>query len=282
MDSSTQNYRLGDMTAWTFAQAVRSNPVILLPLGSHEDHGPHLPMGDYLLADPLAERIAKAATAAGVPTFVAPCLPFGVADYFGSSPGGMAISAESFRAVLNDLLAGLLRHGLTRIIILNGHGGNVPVIHEVTLDIRRRHNLVIPSFYLWKISRQLMAAQLGSGQDARFGHGAEPLLSLTKALRPEMVRADDASGEADNTLMGLPVSTFGTLNFNGLAIEAPVEFDQVPRDATALAWPASSAELGAATADALVEAGAKFVAYFAREANISGVSKSRNTASVST
>ncbi len=281
MDNPTQNYRLGDMTASAFAQVAGSNPVILLPLGSHEDHGQHLPMGDYLLAEPLALRIAEAAMAAGVPTFVAPCLPFGVADYFGSSPGGMAISAESFRAVLSDLLATLQRHGLTRIIILNGHGGNVPVIHEVTLEVRRRHGLVIPSFYLWKIARQLMAARLGDGQDARFGHGAEPLLSLTQALRPETMQAGGASGEAETTLLGLPVSNFGTLDFDGLAIEAPVEFDQVPRNATALAWPRSSAELGAATADALVEAGAKFVVHFAREANASGVSKSCSTASVS-
>src|SRR5271168_2353248 len=143
MDNPTQNCRLGDMTASAFAQAARSNPVILLPLGSHEDHGPHLPMGDYLLAEPLAVRIAEAATKAGTKTFVAPCLPFGVADYFGCSPGGMAISAGSFRAVLTDLLAGLLRHGLTNIVILNGHGGNVPVIHEITLEIKRERGLVI-------------------------------------------------------------------------------------------------------------------------------------------
>ncbi len=195
-------------------------------------------MGDYLLAEPLAVRIAEAATKTGdAKAFVAPCLPFGVADYFGCSPGGMAISASSFRAVLTDLLAGLLRHGLTNIIILNGHGGNVPVIHEVTLEIKRERDLVIPSFYLWKIARQLMAARLGPDQEGRFGHGAEPLLSLTKALRwPETVQPG-TSRAAAGSILGLPVSNFGTVNFSGLAIEVPTEFDQVPRDATAAAWP---------------------------------------------
>src|ERR1700722_772478 len=176
MNDFVQIHRLGDMTGATFAQVAPLSPVILLPLGSHEDHGPHLPMGDYLLAEPLAIRIAQAATQAGVQTFVAPCLPFGVADYFGCSPGGMAISAASFRAVLSDLLAGLLRHGLTNIVILNGHGGNMPVIHEVTLDIKRQNNLVIPSFYLWKIARQLIAGRLGAGQGGRLGYGVEQLL----------------------------------------------------------------------------------------------------------
>jgi len=148
MGNLREAFRLADMTATAFAQAATENPVILLPLGSHESHGSHLPMGDFLLADQLAERIAAAASAAGVSTFVAPCLPFGVADYFGSIPGGLALSAQSFRLVLGELLEGLLRHGLTNIIILNGHGGNVAVIHEVTLAIRKQRRLVIPSFYL--------------------------------------------------------------------------------------------------------------------------------------
>ena len=199
------------MTAPDFAQAVASKPVILVPLGSHEDHGPHLPMGDYLLAETLAERIAVAAAAMGSRSFVAPCLPFGVADYFGCSPGGLALSPAAFRAVLSDLLEGLLRHGLERIVILNGHGGNVPVIHEVTLKLRRDRGLVIPSFYLWKIARTLMETRVSA---PCFGHGAEPLLSLTMALRGETVRNDDRA-PPPQTLLGLPVSNFGTVQFRG-------------------------------------------------------------------
>ncbi|GLR66198.1 creatininase [Acidocella aquatica] len=264
MSDSRHNFRLGDMTATTFAQAAASNPVVLLPLGSHEDHGSHLPMGDYLLAEQLAVSIAEAATGKGVATFVAPCLPFGVADYFGATPGGLALSPASFRAVLYDLLAGLLRHGLSNIIILNGHGGNVPVIHEVALEVRHKHNIILPSFYLWKIARQLMEAQLGAGSQERFGHGAEPLLSLTKALREGFVQPGGAAAHGRETMLGLPVSGFGTLDFYGLAIDAPVEFDQVPRGATEAAWPLASAELGAQTAESLISAAAQFAVHFGR------------------
>ncbi len=263
MGNFTQNYRLAEMTSTAFAQAAVSNPVILLPLGSHESHGSHLPMGDYLLADVLAGRIAAAASAAGVPSFVAPCLPFGVADYFGSVPGGLAISAASFRQILDELLAGLLRHGLTKIIILNGHGGNVPVIHEVTLAVRNQHGVVVPSFYLWKIARDLMQQRLGPASAERFGHGAEPLLSLTMALRGDFVRPAEVSTGQAGTLLGLPVSGFGTLAFAGVGIDAPVEFDLMPQDATATAWPLGSVELGAEVADALVDLGARFVAHVA-------------------
>lgn len=256
--------RLAELKAAEFAPLAKANPLILLPLGSHEDHGPHLPMGDYLLADILAERIAAVAAQAGVQAFAAPCLPFGAADYFGASPGGLALAPASFRAVLEDLLAGLLRHDLTRIIILNGHGGNVPIIHEVTLAIRRAQNIVIPSFYLWKIARQLMLRRLGPGQEARFGHGAEPLLSLTQALRGDCaVPAPDPAALPPPELLGLPVSNFGTIEFDGLPIDVPAEVDQVPRDAIRAAWPLSSPELGAEVAAALVDAAAKFAVHFA-------------------
>jgi creatinine amidohydrolase len=264
MSDSRQNFRLGDMTATTFAQAAAANPVVLLPLGSHEDHGPHLPMGDYLLAEQLAVSIAQAATEKGVATFVAPCLPFGVADFFGATPGGLALSPANFRAVLDNLLASLLGHGLTNIVILNGHGGNVPVIHEVTLEVRHKHNIILPSFYLWKIARQLMEIQLGAGNQERFGHGAEPLLSLTKALRGAFVQSGGAVPPSSETMLGLPVSGFGSVDFHGLTIEVPVEFNQVPRGAMASAWPQSSTELGEQVAESLIDAAAQFVVYFGK------------------
>jgi creatinine amidohydrolase len=261
MSASIPPVRLGDMTAAAFAAAARESPVILLPLGSHEDHGPHQPMGDYLLADIVAERIARRATAQGVPTFIAPSLPFGVADYFGSSPGGLALLPETFRRVLQDVLEGLLRHGLQKIVILNAHGGNVPVIHEVTLGIRQGRGLVIPSFYLWKIARQLMEKRGGVAQE-RFGHGAEPLLSLNLALRPDCVVATEPGAGARAAVLRLPVAGFGTLDFRGLAVEAPVEFGDVAGDAIATAWQERHTGLGEDIAAALVSAGADFVLHF--------------------
>jgi creatinine amidohydrolase len=262
MSEPEKSHRLGDISSAAFAGSAKTNPVILLPLGSHEDHGPHLPMGDYKLAESLAVRIAAAAAAAGTACFVAPCLPFGVADYFGSSPGGLALSAANFRGVLSDLLSGLMRHGLTKILILNGHGGNVPVIHEVTLALKNSENIIIPSFYLWKVARSLMETRLGAGQGSRFGHGAEPLLSLSLALRPGQVHSAHLAGKSGQ-MLGLPVSGFGVVDFQGLPIDVPAAFDQVPDTAIRAAWPAASAALGEAVAAELVSIASQFVTHFA-------------------
>lgn len=264
MGGFPNNQRIADISAAVFAARAGERPVILLPLGSLEDHGFSLPMGDFVLADILAARIAMGAAEAGVPAYAAPALPFGAADYFGSAPGGMAIAPATFRAVLTDLLGGFLRHGLNRIVILNGHGGNTPIIHEVTLALRRDSGVVVPSFYLWKIARALMERALEPYGVGRFGHGAEPLLSLTRALRPDCGVDAAAPAPTAGRLLDLPVSGFGTVAFEGLPVDVPSEFSDVPNDVVRVAAPLADAALGANLADQLVAAAVRFVVHFAR------------------
>ncbi len=95
-------FRFGELTGGEARELATRRPVVLLPLGSHEDQGPHAPMGDYLSAERVAELIAGRATAEGAETVVAPVLPFGGADYFGTMPGGIALSQSTLRAVLAD------------------------------------------------------------------------------------------------------------------------------------------------------------------------------------
>lgn len=256
--------RLSDVTAAGFARAAGENPVILLSLGSHEDHGPHLPMGDFVLGDEIALRMAAAARALGVSCFVAPTMPYGVADFFKSSPGAMAVSAAVFKGLLTDLLGGLAAQGLTRVVILNGHGGNVAVVHEVTLAVRKASQIVVPSLYLWKLAAAMMQKRLGPQGAVRFGHGAEPLASLSAALRPDLVDFAHDAARPPGQVLGLAVSGFGVADFEGFAVDVPVEFAEVPDDAIRAAAPVAGAALGAAVADELVAYGAAFIAHFAR------------------
>jgi creatinine amidohydrolase len=133
-------------------------------------------MGDYLSAEGVAVKIAERTTANGLRCLVAPTLPFGGADYFGSMPGGIALGQATLRAVLGDMFACLLRHGFTRLIVINGHGGNVQAIHEVTQDIYRARKLLIPSFYLWRVGYGMLPGVLGDEVAKKAaGHGADPL-----------------------------------------------------------------------------------------------------------
>ncbi len=182
---------MGMITGGEARELYPANPVILLPMGSHEDQGPHAPMGDYLLAEKIAELAAVKATAAGTRTVVAPVLPFGGADFFGPMIGGIAITPPTLTAVITDMVASLHRTGLTRIIVINGHGGNVGPIAEVARALYREKKLLLPSLYLWRIAYGLMPGLFGADLAAKVaGHGADPLTSLGLHLLPEILRPD--------------------------------------------------------------------------------------------
>ena len=258
--------RMGELTAHEAREIISRRPVILLPLGSHEDQGPHAPMGDYLSAERMAELIAARATELGGETYVAPVLPFGGADYFGSVPGGIALSQSTLKVVLDDMFACLLRHGLDRLIVINGHAGNVQPIHDATQAVYRARRILIPSFYLWRIAYGLLPGILGAEKAARAGgHGADPLASVTMHLFPQWMRPDLIPEPAPPpVVMGLPVSGFGTLRFEDVNVEVPVEVDEIaPRGVWHGDPRLSSAQTGARLVQELTELGARFVAHYA-------------------
>jgi creatinine amidohydrolase len=259
---------LAHLTAAEARKRLAARPVILIPLGSHEDQGPHAPMGDFLLAAAMAQRIAERAATLDTDALVAPVVPFGVAEYFGHAPGGVALSPATFRSVLSEILEGLLRHGQTRLMLINGHGGNVPVIHEVTLAVRKARNIIIPSFYLWRIGYGLLPGIVGAEQArAASGHGADPLTSVAMHLFPALMRPDLVPAPAGPApIMGLSVTGLGTARFEEAEIQIPIEFNEAaPGGALNADARLSSADTGAALVERLTELGARFVRHYAKQ-----------------
>jgi creatinine amidohydrolase len=211
-------------------------------------------MGDYLLADVIAERIARRATAQGTPCLVAPVLPFGGADWFGSVPGAIALAPATIRAVIADLLAALLRHGLTRLLILNGHGGNEAPIREATLAISRAQGITIPSFYLWKVAATLPPPDVR----AAVGHGGDPVASVARHLLPDLCPPTAGPAAPAGSVLGLPVSGFGTVRFDGVDIDMPMEFERIGSTGDPTA---ASAERGGVLVERLVIIGAALAAH---------------------
>lgn len=258
--------RMSELTAGEGREELARNPVILLPMGSHEDQGPHAPMGDWMLADAIAERIAARATERGTRTLMAPSLPFGGADYFGSMPGGIALGQATLRAVISDMLSCLLRHGLTRLVVINGHGGNVQAIHDATHPIWVERKILIPSLYLWRIGYSLLPGIVGAEQAARVsGHGADPLTSIGLHLFPNLMRPDLVPDPLpQQELLGMQLTAFGVGRFEGAEVALPVEYHEVAPDGVRGGDPnLSSATTGAALVEQLTEIGARFVRNFA-------------------
>ncbi|KRE05078.1 creatininase [Bosea sp. Root670] len=259
---------MGTITGGEARELLQSNPVILLPMGSHEDQGPHAPMGDYLLAEKIAELAALQASKAGTRTLVAPVLPYGGADWFGPMIGGIAISQSTLTAVIAEMVDSLHRNGLTRIIVINGHGGNVGPISEVARELYQRERIVLPSLYLWRIAYGMLPGIVGAETSAKVsGHGADPLTSLGLHLFPELIRKDlipAGKPMKRDPILDLPFTGLGTASFDGAEVGVPHEYDEVYHDGVGKGDPTlCSAETGAKLAEKLSDVVARFVAHFA-------------------
>jgi creatinine amidohydrolase len=212
-------YLLATMTYPEFKARIAEDPVILLPLGSVEVQGPCNPMGDYMLAALLAERVAERTGAIAAPT-----LPFGCADYFRDVPGGMQVSAPTFRAVLRDMVMSFVDHGLTRILVFNGHTGNNALIDETLRVIRREHGIVVPWINIWPMVPDSLRRQAHGENAARAsGHGSDPIGSVYEYIFPEMTRRDLAGhAEPAKTLLGLPTGGLTSVMFGDVAVNVPI------------------------------------------------------------
>ncbi len=260
---------MGTITGGEAREILKANPIILLPMGSHEDQGPHAPMGDYLLAEKIAELAAIRATKAGTRTLVAPVLPFGGADWFGAMTGGIAISQATLTAVIAEMVESLHRNGLTRIIVINGHGGNVGPIAEVARELYLREQIVLPSLYLWRIGYGLLPGILGGADKAAAvaGHGSDPLTSIGLHLFPELIRKDlipEGKPLKKDPVLDLPFTGLGTASFEGHEVAMPNEYDEVYNLGVAKGDPRlCSVETGAALTEQLTDICARFIAHFA-------------------
>ena len=260
--SMNEKLKLAELTSEEARNSLNEDAVILLPMGSTEDQGTHAPMGDYMAADCVALDIARAARIKGIPAFVAPCIPYGGRDFFISSHGGISIRQSTLVAVIDDMIDSLVRHGLKKILIINGHGGNTEPIAEVCMKWRLEEDIFIPAMYLWKIAYGLLQTALGAERAARSsGHGADPLTSVGLHYFPEFLRPDlICKPQTGLTVNSVPVTTFGQITYDGIDIQAPVTAAETAPDGVWSGDPTlCSADTGAMLAKKLSDIGASFI-----------------------
>ena len=113
--------RIADMNWMMVEEYLRRDDRCVLPLGSTEQHAYLSLSVDSILAERLANEAAQPLR---VPVF--PVLAYGITPYFREFPGTISLRAQTYLSIVRDILDSIYEHGFKRILIVNGHGGNVP------------------------------------------------------------------------------------------------------------------------------------------------------------
>lgn len=258
------SHRIAELTAPEAAERLAAGACAILPMGSLETHGPHAPMGDYLLADAVCIRIAERAAAQGGDALVLPPIPFGGEDFFDAVPGGVSLSSPLLQGIVEETAEALFRNGARRLLVVNGHGGSVAAVEAAARALRRRRGAVVPTLHLWRVAGALHAA-LGGGPSS-LGHGSDPVWSVALHLRPDLCRperAPPARTTAPPAFGGLPVSGFGSVRCGGAEFTVPMLVEEAAPGGVAPGSDprAGSAEHGARLVEGLVAAGAAMVVH---------------------
>lgn len=165
---------------------------VILPLGSLESHGPHLPFGTdaltaYLVALDIAARLPK--------TAVLPPVNYGVSEHYKDFSFTVSLQFETEIVLLRDILESVYREGIRKVFIMNGHDGNISPIEVAARSAKVAH----PDFKIvtldawWMMVGNLLPPdffEVWSG----LGHGGEGETSICLALFPELCDPSKAVG----------------------------------------------------------------------------------------
>ena len=173
---------IAGMTWEEFRDNVNSGTVIVVPVGSTELEGIHLPLGvDTIMADGVA---AKLADEPGV--LIGPTLPIGYSKWFNPFPGTISLEHDTLTRVFLEYCTCLINHGVKRIVFLNSHRGNNSCIEAAARTLILEKKVRIGMLSIWKLANDLTA---GSGliKEGKFTHAGEIMTSAIMALKPETV-----------------------------------------------------------------------------------------------
>ena len=193
--------RFAEMTAPEIRGVARDKTLVVAPIAACEQHSRHLPVfTDSILAGAVADGVERAMPER---VLLLPVLWLGASEHHLPFGGTLTAGLTTYEAMLVDLLTPLLRDGFKRVMLLNGHGGN---IDPMRVALRRLDatfsDAVLTGAAYWEIARDEIAA-LCAGPLKVMGHACEIETSMVMALRPDLVKLDALLDDPETTPAGL-------------------------------------------------------------------------------
>jgi len=213
LENAVRPWKLADTNYGTVKQ--HDYEVAVLPLGATEPHNLHLPYGiDTLEGDLVGEKICEAASQQGAKVVLLPTVPYGTQTNQMKFPFAMNLNPSTLQAVITDLVDSLVQHGILKIVLLNGHGGN-----EVKPVLRELYGKTPAQLFLcnWYAIFDDVYDEIFQRRD---DHAGEMETSLALAYWPELVgRNPDGTLTADDG--DRAASRFEAVNRGWVSITRP-------------------------------------------------------------
>ncbi len=182
-----KSWLLGELTWPEAEERFKEVDVVLLPVGAIEQHGPHLPLDtDAFDADWLCRQVAEACS--HPKPLVLPLIPYGVSYHHEDFPGTVSVRNETMARLIYDVGMCVARAGATKLVIVNGHGGNGPALEFAAQMINRDARI----FTCVESGETSDVDIEGLAETANDVHAGEIETSTSLALRPHLVRMDQA------------------------------------------------------------------------------------------
>ena len=184
--------RWEDLTSPEVDALDRDATVLILPIGSVEQHGRHMPLGtDSMLAHGVAlgavERLPAGSTAVLPPPW------YGYSPHHMRYPGTVSLSVETLSALVGDIVGSVVAHGFRRIVLVNGHGGNAGIVDVLSADLGARHygRARIAGLTYFKLA-QAAITKLRESRPGGMGHACEFETAMMLHIRPDTVHMERA------------------------------------------------------------------------------------------
>lgn len=184
-------YRYEEFTWPEIKQAVAEARVAVLPVGTIEQHGPHLPLlTDVITATEISRRTVESIPSEAV---LLPSVYYAFNEHHMDFPGTIAVEGETFIRYITDIGKSLAHHGFRKILLVNGHGSNVPFLDIAARNITNHTESICAMVPWWNlVPKELLKQIRESAYPGGMAHGCELETSLLLHLRGDLVQMQHA------------------------------------------------------------------------------------------
>lgn len=184
--------------SWPALQQLHKDTPVIIPLGSIEQHGHHLPViVDTLQVDSIATRVEKRLEEK---VLLTPTLWLGSSHHHKDYPGTISVPPILYSQMIIEVVKSILRAGFKRIVLLNGHGGNLTPATEALTELVAMDDVADDAYLTlscwWQVAAEGIKADKHGMATPSISHACEYETSLVMALRPDLVKKDRIQAHA--------------------------------------------------------------------------------------